>query len=186
MAEEQPDEGRRSNFIENESFDVAIGVRDHNGKFIPLSIGPNSSTISLAAVLKLLDPSGDEVQARSDEQRILRNRPYEPFRTQAVVALGGAWATVFTCPANSIAKCTVSFGQTAAGTTDFEVALRVKACTVSVGLGFDIFIDAPSPILGPYTLAAGDIIEAYRAGGANGAVLIDYELWSVGDTNTGV
>lgn len=130
------------------------------------------------------DPSGDIVGVRSDEQRLLRNRPYEPYRTLAPVNLGAAWATVYTCPANTIDRVCVRFGQTTAGTAGFTVALRVNG--IVMGIGIPVYIDAPPPVFGPFTMGAAEIIEAYRVGGANGAVSFDIERYSTGDVNTGV
>ena len=55
MKERPLDEGRRHVMLENDSIDVAIGLRDTNGKFIPLSIGPTSSGLSLNMVLEEID-----------------------------------------------------------------------------------------------------------------------------------
>ena len=84
------DEGRRQVMMENSSLDIAVGVRDVSGAFVPLTLGPNSSELTLGMILKLVDPSGDEVYARSDEQRILRTRPFEPYTEIVVTDLGAA------------------------------------------------------------------------------------------------
>ena len=141
-------------------------------------------TRELAMSMHGEDPSGDIVGLRTDEQRMFRTRPYEPYRVPAVVNLGAAWATVHTVPAATTDIVTVYFGQTALGTTDYTAALRVNGLTI--GIGFPVYVDAPPPVFGPFMLATGDIIEAYRYTGLLGAVGFNIERYSTGDQNTGV
>ena len=173
-----------------------IGIRIENEMltFLQTLIGPQGNPVGAAASgggvpssnmnLHAKDPSGDLVIVRSDEQRLLRNRPYEPYRTSAVVDLTGAWATAYTCPANTIDVVTVRFGQTAVGTVNYAVSLRVNGLTVVIGV--PVYMDAPPPEFGPYYMAAAEIIEVQRTGGGNGAVSFNIERYSTGDVNTGV
>lgn len=160
-------------------------VKDDTGaQEVVLELGEVDGTVKRSLYGK--DDSDTLAALRTDAQKLLRSRPYEPYRTQAVADLTGAWATVYTCPADSIARVVITFGQTSVGDTTYEAALRVKGCALISGLGCYVSHDAPPPMLGPFTLAAGDLIEAYRVAGADGAVLVDIELFSTGDVNTGV
>jgi hypothetical protein len=128
------------------------------------------------------DPSGDPVDLRTDEQRLLRNRPYEPYRRVASAGLTGAWATYYTCPANSIAKAEVILGQELAA-TDVAISLRVQGQGQNIAV--PVYSDAPGPAWN-FTLEGGDLIEAVRVAGGGGSIYINIELYSTGDVNTGV
>lgn len=72
--EKQQDDGRRQVNVENESFDVAIGVRDENGHFFPLSLTPGSGTFSLDMILKLLNQAGVLETAECEDGGTMRNQ----------------------------------------------------------------------------------------------------------------
>lgn len=102
IGEEQRDDGRRQVNIENEAFDVAIGVRDEHGHFFPLSISPGSSAFTVDMVLKLLDAAANEVMARADGNRILWARPYEGYEFVASVAISNVAHTLLWDPATTV------------------------------------------------------------------------------------
>jgi hypothetical protein len=102
IGEEQRDDGRRQVNVENESFDVALGVRDQHGHFIPLTLTPGSAAFALDMVLKLVDAAANEVQARADANRILWTRPYEEYEFVAAALLPTAGSSLLYDPATTV------------------------------------------------------------------------------------
>lgn len=145
-----------------------------------VAAGESDGTLRTSMVLE--DPSGDLITARSDEQRLLRNRPYEPYRAVTASVLTGVWATYYTCPANSIAKCSITWGLNP-GTGRTTVNLRVNS-VYEFGR-FDVCDEWPAPRF-HVTLGAAGIIESLSPVAGNANIFIDVELYSTGDTNTGV
>jgi hypothetical protein len=155
---ENIDEGRRQVMLENESLDVAVGVRDVTGAFVPLRLGPGSGELTLGMVLKLVDPSGDEVYALSDEQRLLRTRPYEPFKEIVVTDIGAAWTVCAeNVTANSIMRVWVELWKYHTGTAAAGVDVRFDDGGGTHEIVHNMFVSpqSPGPKLGPYHLTNG-------------------------------
>jgi len=128
------------------------------------------------------DPNGRERPALTDEQRLMRVRPYEPYRSVVALQLTGVFQTLYTCPADSIAKVEVWFGVTAG--VGGSIALRVKGRIMYEGVAMRAGGVGPRTRV---TLAAAEIIEAYRpTGTTNLTAIASVELYSTGDENTGV
>jgi len=185
--EEEVQDSELNVWIRNEDSNILLrGVVDNGDptsrKLILLQ--QPDGTLRSWSVSVGIDPDDNERITYTDSSGIARVRPYEPYRTHAVVALGAAWAAVYTCPADTIDVVTVRFGQTSVGTVDYEAALRVNGLTIAIGI--PVYTDAPSPVFGPYHMAAAETIDAYRYAGGLGAVSLNIERYSTGDENVGV
>lgn len=157
---------------------VLIG-QDATGRERPVIV---EATREMGVSLHGEDPSGDIVGLRSDEQRILRNRPYEPFRTVAASTVAGAWTDYYTCPANSIALAKVRIGYNPATFAGTEyVSLRAKGIPIGQ---FPIYEYSIGPGC-TFLLAAAETVAARTTGGS-ATIHIEASLYSTGDLNTGV
>lgn len=157
---------------------VLVGL-DDAGRERPVAV---EATRELAESMHGEDPSGDIVGLRTDEQRLLRNRPYEPYRTGAAAALTAAWTDYYTCPANSIAKAYVRIGYNP-GTWAGMQYVSLRARGVPIGQ-FPIYQYSIGPACW-FVLAATETISA-RTDGTGATIHVAVELYSTGDMNTGV
>lgn len=158
--------------------DLMVGV-GADGVERPITI---EDTRELGMSMHGEDPTNDIVGLMTDEQRLLRNRPYEPWRRVAFANLGAGWVTYYTVPANSIAKVRVTFGQNTLN-ADSTVSLRVQG--IGIMIEGPMYAGAPGPSF-EFTLQAAEIVEASRPNGLGATIYIAAELYSTGDVNTGV
>lgn len=158
---------------------IVVG-RDATGRERPVLM---ETTREMGISLHGEDPSGDIVGLRTDEQRLLRTREYEPRRgagpTQLTV--GGGATTIYTAAANTIADVTLIINAVGQDTARLDL-------TVQGQLAIDNMIvpcNMPPLELPMFRLgAAATIIGQVVVGIVN--VFKRVELWSLGDTNTGV
>lgn len=167
--------------ITNELLPFLQTLMDPQGNPVVGAAAGSGSALSDIEV-KGQTPAGVKRIVRLDEQYLMRNRPYEPYRSVVALTLTGVMQTLYTCPANSIAKVEIYFGVTAGvgGSISLRVKGRVMYESVAMREGG----------VGPRTrtiLAAGEMAEAYRPAGVGGlTAYADVELYSTGDVNTGV
>ena len=113
---------------------------------------------SLAMSMHGEDPSGDIVGLLTDEQRLLRTRPFEPYQQIVVTDIGVAWTVVAeNAVANSINRVWVEIWKYHTGTQPEGVDIRFDDGGATHEIVHNLFVtaQAPAPKFGPYHLTNG-------------------------------